>query len=300
MATGTLHAIKNTGATLSNTGWVINQTAVFRGLSPVENSIAGLISAAYNVLLTNNYYIGKFLNFSDVDYLTGEQWPIILDQFDFSTLSQDSQEVRIVWRSRRNGPIRVQFSTGAVMEQTNKDVNGNPIVVKYTYPDDAELYGEKAGKEEETGAMVDILYPERTIEVTRTEWGPTYGLWPGDDISQILWQRKFNYEKHVNDASWHPILNQIPIPSLNKHCWLCTGIQAATNDNGVTYDVSYTFVFREPIDANPMSYKGGWSAESVFIDPGTGRPPKDLVDDEGYVVSQIYPEADFSQIWIDI
>ena len=299
MATGTFLAIKNTGAKLTNTGWVINQTAVMQDLNPSVKTIAGLVSAAYNVLLNNGYYIGRFLDFDDVDYYTGDRWPIVLDEMDFSTLSPDSQEIGLVWRSRRNGPLRAQFSSGAVMEQTNKDVDGNPIVVKYQYPNDSDIYGDKAGKTEETGAMVDILTPERTIEITRTEWGLTYGRSPGVDISDIIWQKKWKYEKHINKETWHPIPGQMAIPVINTHCWLCTGINATTNDSGVTYDVTYTFVFRDPIQEG-TSHIGGWNAEVVFVDPATGRPPKDLVDDEGKVVKQIYPEVDFSDIWTSI
>jgi hypothetical protein len=273
-------------------------------LNPSVKTIAGLVSAAYNVLLNNGYYIGRFLDFDDVDYYTQERWPIVLDEMDFSTLSPDSQEIGLVWRSRRNGPLRAQFSSGAVMEQTNKDVDGNPIVVKYQYPNDSDIYGDKAGKTEETGAMVDILTPERTIEITRTEWGLTYGRSPGVDISDIIWQKKWKYEKHINEETWHPIPNQMQIPIMSKHCWLCTGINATTNDSGVTYDVTYTFVFRDPIQEG-TSHIGGWNAEVVFVDPATGRPPKDYILDElgnnlTKVVKQIYPEVDFSDIWTSI
>jgi hypothetical protein len=94
------------------------------------------------------------------------------------------------------------------------------------------------------------------------------------------------------------------IPIMSKHCWLCTGINATTNDSGVTYDVTYTFVFRDPIQEG-TSHIGGWNAEVVFVDPATGRPPKDYILDESgnnltKVVKQIYPEVDFSDIWTSI
>jgi len=310
----TLHAIRNTGATLSNTGWVINQTAIFRNLDPAEDSIAGLVSAAYNVLLTNDYYVGKFLNFTDIDPVSGEQWPIVLDQLDFSTLSQDTQEVGIIWRSRRNGPMRVQFSTGAVMEQTNMTYGGSPIVLKYKYPNDPNLYGDKADQEEATGVMMDKLIPERTVELTRTEWGPTYGYNPGYNVIRLIDEKKHKYEGHTNLTNWSPIPGLPPRPAINIECWLCTGINATTNDGGLTYDVSYSFVFRDPIpvtaqvnESQTTTHVGGWVAEALFIDPGTGRPPSNLgtphystYGNAAYRVVPIYQPIDFSQIWVGV
>lgn len=317
MATARLHTVSGSGAQLGANGWTIHETAQFFGL--VGSTEIDLASQAYGVLINNGYFIGRIHPYQDIDPVTGEVSPIVLDHFDFNPLSIDSQRCTIVWRSRRNGPIRAQFSTGAVMEQTNIDINGNPIILGYEYPDDPEIYGEKAGQTEKTGAMVDKFLPERTIEITRTEWGPTYGYGPGQDISQVIWSRKYKYENHVNVAPWHPvntvqmsrgrtnIAHQPPTPEINTHCWLCTGINATTNDNGVTYDVAYAFAFRDPISTDP--YIGGWDAEAIFIDPATGRPPGDieLTDrvvgtggDATWRVVKIYKDVDFSQIWTGV
>lgn len=293
--TGKLNLLSGTSATITGTGWVIKQTAYMSGLSH-DGTYAGMVNAAYTALLDSGYYIGKPLNFTDGD------WPIILDQIDFSTLSQDQQEVGLTWRSRRYGTIRAQFSTGAAMDQTNTDYAGRPITVKYTYPE-SYIDSTKAGQTEETGAMVSKLIPERTVEITRTEWGPTYGYTAGYDIANIIYTRKMTYEGKVNSAGWTPIPNRIEL--FNQGCWLCTGINASTNDSGVTYDVSYSFAYRPPLTGTyGMTQIGGWNAEAVFIDPSTGRPPKDvgervegLSGDAAWRAVRIYDEIDFSTIW---
>lgn len=280
------HIIKGSGAKLTPEGWVINQTAHFDGLTG-DGTAAGLISAAYNVLVTNGYYIGKFLPFSD------NSWPIVLDEMDFSTLTPDSQEVGLVWRSRRYATVRANFNTSAAMEQTNLDADGTPISVQYTYPEGHE----KEGQTEITGGMVNKLIPEMAIEISRTEWGPTYG-WPaGYDISAIITTRKFKYEGKINSTTWYPVPGtaSIPVNMQFPGSWLCTGINATTNDTGVTYDVTYTFAFREiqSISTN----KRGWDTTVVFIDPSTGRPVPNPVEGESIKKVVNYKTEDFSGIW---
>jgi len=293
--TGKLNLLSGTSATITETGWVIKQTAYMTGLVH-DGTYAGMVNAAYTGLLDSGYYIGKPLNFTDGDY------PIILDQIDFSTLSQDQQEIGLTWRSRRYGTIRAQFSTGAAMEQTNTDYQGTPISVKYEYPS-AYIDPAKAGQTEETGVMVSKLMPERTVEITRTEWGPTYGYQAGYDIAGIIYNRKMNYEGKVNASAWTPIPGRIEL--FNTGCWLCTAINAATNDSGVTYDVSYNFAYRPSLPGSEgVNQIGGWFAEAVFVDPATGRPPVDVGErvkgmsgDAAWRAVQIYDTVDFSNIW---
>jgi hypothetical protein len=308
MATEKLDTIRGTAATLTSAGWVINQTANLDGLIPESSQygIVGLISAAYTVLLNNGYYIGKFLPISDGG------WPIVLDEMNFSTFTPDNQEVTLVWRSRRMGNICANFTTGMASEQTNVNSNGSPLKVKYTYPEGHE----KAGETETTGAMTTKLIPEMTVDIQRTEWGPTYGYAPGYDISQIILYRKSLYEGKVNlnpynpvptvtwvksGSAWYNLQQAPPIPTNNQACWLCMGINAQTNDSGLTYDVSYTFAYRPPYTADVGEF-GGWVPRVVFIDPTTGRPPSDAAGDETYgegsiLYPGIYEEVDFTGIW---
>lgn len=305
MSTAQLNTVSGASTRLDSSGWVIYETAYFYGLS--GTSQGELASQAYAVLLANGYYIGKFYDKMDVDYPSGTTSPIVLDAFDFSALTNDSQQCTIIWRSRRHGAISAQFTTGAVAVQTNTDYQGTPIVLQYTYPPDPDIYGEKAGLMEETGVMVDKLMPEQTVEIARTEWGPTFGLMPGDDISGNILDRKALYEGKINSDMFLPVPNKIPSPE-DKHarpgCWLCTGINASTNDSGVTYDVSYSFAFRPSVEVGGGEYLKGWNAEAVFIDPATGRPPKDLGErvsglsgEAAWRSVQIYDEVAFSGIW---
>lgn len=288
-----LNTIKGTGATLTEAGWVINQTAYLDGLTS-DGTAAGLISAAYTVLLSNGYYIGKFLNFAD------GSWPIVLDQMDFSTLTIDAQQVGLIWRSRRYSAMRVNFSTAGTMEQTNVDANGNVLTVEYTYP---EGYPEsqRIGTTEETGAIISKFVPEVTLDIARTEWGPTYGWTAGYDISHIIAIKKYNYEGKTNANSWYPIPggSSIPVDMQYPASWLCTGINAVTNDSGVTYDVSYSFSYRKrrliTIGATQTTVNG-WDTIYSFIDPSTGRPIPDP-DESSMKVGVPYTSVDFSGIY---
>ena len=325
-----LDTIKGTSATLTSAGWVITQTANLDGLIPYPDQygIVGLISAAYQVLLNNGYYIGKFLPISDGG------WPIVLDEINFSTFTPDNQEVTLVWRSRRMGAVSANFTTGMSSDQTNTFWNGEPIQVKYTYPEGHE----KEGETETTGVMVNKLIPEMTIDIQRTEWGPTYGYAAGYDISQIIMARKSFFEGHINNAPYNPVptvnwvqkgsgwytLQQAPpteallsdgtTTTNNTGCWLCAGINATTNDNGLTYDVSYTFMFRNPLwvwvavslGGKGYTLFGGWTPTAIFIDPTTGRPPADAEaagtlghsPSEGAILyPQIYIKSNFTGIW---
>lgn len=310
MATAKVDTINGTGATLTSEGWVITQKVTCSGLvaddSPV--SVPGLVSAAYAVLLSNNLYIGKFLEFNDGG------WPIVLDQMDFSTLTQDHQEVYLTWRSRRFSGIRANFTSAMSTEQTNKDYAGNIIKLQYTYPADHDLFG----KPGETGVMVNKIVPEITVDISRTEWGPTYGFAAGYDISRKLLQRKLDYEGKINNANWsvlpgvqwsqtgsnhYTLSPATPMPANNTGCWLCMGINSQTNDCGVTYDVTYTFAYRKPIPDAVLQI-GGWEAEVVFVDPTTGKPVPNpgtqvigLLGDAASRVVGVYESADFYWIW---
>lgn len=286
-----LNVIRGSGATLTQAGWVINQTAYFEGLTGAAygNTAAGLIAEAYQTLLGNGFYIGKFLEFHD------DSWPIVLDQMDFRLLTPANQEVGLVWRSRRYSTLRANFTTSAGMEQTNVNYNGSPISVKYTYPAD---YPEedRQGTEETTGAMINKLVPEMNVEISRTEWGPTYGGWPGDDISKTLMTKKSTYEGKINQGTFSPVPGG---DAAQQGSWLCTGINAVTNDTGVTYDVTYSFAYREnysvDIGGTPTAAEG-WDTVVVFVDPATGRPVPDP-DADSMKVVQVYDRVDMSNIY---
>ena len=81
------------------------------------------------------------------------------------------------------------------------------------------------------------------------------------------------------------------------------GINSQTNDTGVTYDVTYTFAYRNPIP-DAVYHIGGWEAEVVFVDPTTGKPVPDpgtptigLLGDAAARTVGVYQSVSFSGIW---
>ena len=290
-----LNTISGASTRLDSSGWTIYETAYFRGL--IGQSQGELASRAYGILLNNGYFIGAFYEKMDVEFPSGTVSPIVLDAIDFVALTNETQQCTLIWRSRRNGPIRAQFSTGAVSVQTNTNNDGTPIVLQLI--NRPLIFGERR-----PGNRVWSMYLNRRSVAHR--WGPDVWLMPWCDISgNILTQGVIKGK--INSDMFLPVPNKIPSPE-DKHarpgCWLCTGINASTNDSGVTYDVSYSFAFRPSVEVGGDEYLKGWNAEAVFIDPATGRPPKDLGErvsglsgEAAWRSVQIYDEVAFSGIW---
>lgn len=145
------------------------------------------------------------------------------------------------------------YESGTVLQtfSTNQDVNGNKVVLQYTYPSDYAINPDDAGKTITTGATFDVQRPATTEVMRRVE----VGIDP-EPLAEA-------YVGKVNNATW---LNRAP------GVWLCTGITGTSRDAGVTWEMEYTF----------QKNSDGWNNRKVVIeDPNTGRPPPDVVADSG-------------------
>lgn len=143
---------------------------------------------------------------------------------------------------------------------TQKDVDGDPIVVKH------KLQGSTAFTTQ--GADVELSIPQHVLSETRKERSTPANT-----------SRAFTGK-----------VNQFAIWGGAARTWLCTRIDGTTNDGGLTYEVTYEFQFNDQT----------WDATVVFRDPETGRPVDAPVAREGIKTVQVYQVANFAALGLSL
>ena len=163
------------------------------------------------------------------------------------------------------GGSSVQFSLGSSVQSvtTQKDASGNQILLSHTFTDTDES-GNVTERIETQGGEVDIQVPQTVFRVTRRE-----SQSPG-----------------ANSLFYTGKINSVPFLGGEPKTWLCTRIEGDSDDGGETFVVAYEFQYNRET----------WDATVVFIDPDTGRPPKDLVDGEGIKTVRVYQLVDFNAL----
>jgi|SRR6185437_98903 len=219
-------------------GWEYYRTARVEGLAG-----SGSAQRVQAVLAVQALPIGPNL-------LLGSPHPDIPDallrQYRPRTLSNGVVEVRILYKEEFGGTNNyVEVGSTAQQVQTNVGIGagftGNLIHSMYK----GKQYGETVSK----------LVPNTTITVKRVEYAS-----PGD--------KSKTYVGTVNDGPWD--LD----PSPYARCWLCTEITGVSADRGVSWQVTYKFVYQPPKSlSNP--YAGGWDEGVITKDPATGEPYAD-------------------------
>jgi len=171
-------------------------------------------------------------------------------------IGTDTVKVRLIYRRSDppSDPASGTIEVGASLnqQQTDRDYAGDLITV--THADIVQ------------GGIVNVLRPQVTITRTRKELSS-----PGAKAK--------TYVGKLNSGAWS--LD----PGASARQWLCTGITGRSDDNGASYEVTYTFQYDE----------NAWWEKVVWIDPATGRPPNPL-DATGEKTVQLYDEVDFSQL----
>lgn len=169
----------------------------------------------------------------------------------------------------------IEVGSSVVTVETNKDIHGKDITVKYTFTGDAlskakEQYTEIAEDGTvEVSAPVQFLFPEHTRRYNRKE-------------SSSPENKAIFYVGRTNSDNWK---NGAPGE------WLCRSILGRSNDGGDTFHVNYDFE-RRPIDES----QEGWKGLAYFVDKSTGRPPKDLVDGTSRKWIELYYPVDFNDL----
>jgi len=161
--------------------------------------------------------------------------------------------------------VQPQIQVGSSVESTvtQKDVNGDQILVSHTYTD-TDADGNIATRTDTQGGEVEYQIPSTSVSFSRRE-----------NASPAFKSRLFVGK--TNSTTWG---NDPP------GTWLCTRIEGVSDDGGQTFNVTYEF----------QHNRDTWAATVVFIDPDTGRPPEGLVNGTGLKHVQVYQRADFYQL----
>jgi len=195
----------------------------------------------------------------------------ILRSIDAEAVTGDQVRFRLTYSQKISNYTEdaTVVEVGATVSQleTNKDINDNDFSVSYTYPAVYKRNTAMQSVEDTTGGFVTKFVPERIITLTRRESSSPESL-------------ANTYVGKMNTYSWR---------SGAAKTWLCTGIIGRSNDGGDNYDVTYTFQYRADT----------WDARVVYIDPNTGKPPDDLVENTGKKTYVIYETADFDNLDLD-
>lgn len=149
--------------------------------------------------------------------------------------------------------------------QTAKDLNGFPITLAHTFPDDDPNWH---GQTVEQGAKVNQFRP--LAEITYV------GLLK---VSSIF-NTKIKYLGKTNSSTWN---------YGGPGRWLCTNFTAELFDKGTTPD---TWLCEVTFQADGFL----WTQTAVFVDPATGKEPEGLVSGVGIknIVTQF--GVDFNEL----
>lgn len=138
----------------------------------------------------------------------------------------------------------ISVSATAVTEETQFGINGAPLKVSYTGKLTDENGNPVEVKNDEQVATVEIQRPETVVAFSRKERGSPL-FFAIDAVGKI---------------------NLTDLGMYRRGTLLLTRIDADSDDNGITFSVTYEFQYRP----------AGWTATVVYIDPQTDRPPVDV------------------------
>ena len=164
--------------------------------------------------------------------------------------------------------------------------DGDPrdsMVLLYTYPGGYLLKPDLAGElvEQSVRLAVQNYYP--TIIITRTEFETISadvlsGHAAGFKLTgEILTDRQLLFNGRTNKANWNLR------PNDDKHLWRLE-MTAASAEDGLAFRVRYAF------SQNPTE----WKFQATYIDPYSGQPVPDPIDDVGKIEFDQYLAQDFT------
>lgn len=162
-------------------------------------------------------------------------------------------------------PTQIEVGSRTEFEETNKDADGNRIVVKFIKRNAA---GVQIDAEKADNGTVSVLAIKTFLRFTRRETEP-----PSDKSEE--------FSKKINST---------PFQGLPKGVALCLGITGASEDSGETYVVHYDFAIN----------REGWGVDVVYIDPEIGKYPgteQDVKNKNGILEDiVVYKSIDFNRL----
>lgn len=186
--------------------------------------------------------------------------PTYLEQFIPETISSDCVRVRIIYKGY---PLPVYEMSSAVSnKRTNKDADGVPITLAYTYANDYRWGG---------GVFAGVSIPQGGL-VNREMHEPVFTirfivlageLFGEDKTATEIMSYLMTFEGKTNADIYTIGLIEGAIRT-----WKITTVRGVTRDGGISYEASITYQYREST----------WDEVVPYIDPNTGKPPEDVDD----------------------
>lgn len=188
-----------------------------------------------------------------------------------------------------NPPFNVLFGqvrSTIQQVQTNKDADGNLIVLSHTWPDGTAAYKDAEGN---TLAR-DPDYPGQTQKQTGT-------------ITYYQPQRSYNlsgikhtWEPWLIEEAIHGKVNDAPWREKPAREWLCTSVTWKLHSLYEKYyganPLGPAFLFQLEFQHNPDT----WDPTATFVDGRTGQPPVGLIANTGYKTIEKLQEASFDDV----
>lgn len=155
------------------------------------------------------------------------------------------------------------ISIGAALSsvESNFDIKKNPLIVTFTGTVQDDEGNETEVVSEEQIATASVQIPQTVLQFSRRERSH-----PARKSQEFVGTVNFT---HV--GIW------------GTGTLLCTRIDGVSNDNGLSFDVSYEFQY------NP----DGWTQDISWIDPQTDRPPVSARLGNGITTFEFYREEEF-------
>ncbi|HAI12223.1 MAG TPA: hypothetical protein DCM28_11000 [Phycisphaerales bacterium] len=152
---------------------------------------------------------------------------------------------------------KVSIDTALRQHTTETDLDGNRITVSYSNTgEDVDMIAQ--------GARVSVLRPQTQLTFTRLE----------------------NAHPAKTAKTYAGTINRSSIFQGAPQTWLCTSIDATSDDGGNSFLVTYQFQYNA----------SGWQPTVSYTDPKTNRPPADLVADVGIKQVELYRLEEFKNL----
>jgi len=181
---------------------------------------------------------------------------LIYTKFDNKGQSLDAPPLGLM-----TGSVRVSVQ----QLSRNTDIDGLAVSVEHTWPNDDP---DHPGEIDVQGGEFQAQVPQRTFTVE------------GFKITNKPWIIANAIIGRVNSGTFS---------GEPKHEWMCVAANWRIADNDVASNRYFmSFEFQHNSDT--------WNPSVIFIDPRTGKPPVDLIQDVGFKNVRVNPEANFEAI----
>lgn len=158
----------------------------------------------------------------------------------------------------------VRVIARTVEVETEKDIKGEPLIVKYTQINEQML-----------GGSLQQVYQEKTYAGRAKYHLPVIGFRFERKESQAPTAKAKTYLGKVNKGQFF---------GYGARMLLVTELSGVTNDGGETYQVVYEIM---------VGPSHGWDAKMRYVDELSGKTPEDAEEGNGIATFQIYEEVDF-------